>query len=239
MRHKRPGHQGGSGSVKEDPPVAFALTEKECFGPYDVMSLSRGGMILCGRHPPVISDVSEIILPVEGNRQACVPARVVFLDHVGSEGFAFAVSFDKALEGKEIAGRWGSRASGQAPAVLVVDDSEGVCHALGRDLRALGRRSVSAANPLDGVMCLIDPDTFIDSASVDLNLGRSDGLDLLAFLTSRHPDVRRVLISGQVRMERLNLARDSGQAQAVLQKPWSRDDLAGALELSGRTAGAK
>ena len=45
---------------------------------------------------------------------------------------------------------------------------------------------------------------------------------------------RRVLISGQVRMEQLHLARKSGRVQAVLQKPWSREDLAGALELSGR-----
>jgi CheY-like chemotaxis protein len=115
------------------------------------------------------------------------------------------------------------------PVILLVDDCENTCRALGRDLRALGRCSLAVSDPTSAVMLLLDPDVRVEAAVVDLFLGADDGLDLLGFLEKRHPDIRRVLISGQVRSAQLDLALASGRADAVLSKPWSRKALAAVL----------
>ena len=120
--------------------------------------------------------------------------------------------------------------------ILVLDDSEQTCRSLWRDIRALGRRAIFTVSTSEAVSWMNDPDIYIDTVVVDLFLGHTDGLEILTYTAREFPDIRRILISGQVLDSQLQLARVSGRAHAVIPKPWSRRTLAQALQLHPRVS---
>lgn len=222
-------------------PVAFVYGDSDYSGPYQVISISVGGVVLSGRCPLKTSAEVQVLLLAPGHPQMTIEGWVIHQERRGEDEFVSAVAFCQVVSGVHPAGDEILSAAIELPEepqealVLVVDDSLGICRALKRDLKSLGCRAVYAATTLDAIMLLLDPQVPIEAAVVDLFLGPDDGLEILDFLAMWFPDIRRVLISGQVRIEQLDLARSSGRVQAVLQKPWSRDGLAGALELHGIT----
>lgn len=213
--------------------TAVVLAANRYGGLYLVENLSAGGALLVGDartpgelvklflHLPGMKpmSISAQVLRQEGSEEECLVA-VAFLNL--SKKFE-AIIQDVVLATlktfRDIAG----------PEVLVVDDSAGVRRALERDLYALGRCAVSAATPLEAVDWLTDGSRRFDTAIVDLRLGHADGLEFLTFLSDGHPALRRILMSGNIPFSLLRLATVSGRANAVLDKPWTRDSLARVL----------
>ncbi|MBW1808013.1 MAG: response regulator [Deltaproteobacteria bacterium] len=217
--------------------TAYMFSSAQCFGPYEVQSLSAGGVVVIGRYLPENGTRVDILLLESGKRQLRLPAQVIYTEQTEPKLCTGAVVFQKPaydlIEKCDIEEMQppitGAESCG--PMVLVVDDCEEICRALKGELAKLGRRVVYALNPIDAISMLIDPDLSIDSVVVDLFLGEYDGLDVLHFISEKRPELRRVLISGRVRSQHLDLAQASGSAHAVVPKPWDPDHLARALEL--------
>lgn len=217
--------------------TAYMFTSDQCFGPYEVRSLSAGGVVVSGRYLPKKDTTVDILLLESGQRQLRLPAQVIYTEQTETNTCSGAAVFQKPaydlIEKHDIEKMQPpvSAAESCGPMVLVVDDCEEICRALKGELARLGRRVVYALNPMDAICMLIDPDLPIDSVIVDLFLGECDGLEVLHFISKKRPDLRRVLISGQVGNQHLELAQASGSAHAVVPKPWDPDQLARALEL--------
>ena len=216
--------------------TAVVLAANRYSGLYLVENLSAGGALLVGDalspgerirlllHLPGLKPMSisaEVLRRQDSDAGQCLVA-VAFRD--------LSPKFEDTIQDVVLATlSIGSLPPISGTEVLVVDDSHGVRSALARDLLALGRRAASAATPLDAVGWLSDNPQRFDTAIVDLRLGHADGLEFLAFLTDDHPTLHRVLMSGNISPSQLQLAVVSGRAHAVLDKPWTRDSLAGVL----------
>jgi ActR/RegA family two-component response regulator len=112
-------------------------------------------------------------------------------------------------------------------AVLIVDDSRIVCHALRKELAWMGKVASVAHSAKDAIARIEDPDQDIEVAIVDAYLGDIEGTDLVAFLAAEYPDVRRVLMSGCVAGTALAHAAEG--CHAFVEKPWHKRELATAL----------
>ena len=117
-----------------------------------------------------------------------------------------------------------------AETILIVDDSIEIRHALSRDLSNLGYKPLTAATHKQAVHYLEDGENKVSVAIVDLVLGREDGLALLEELSTRWPNMRRILMSGYVLPVTLDLVRSCGRAHAVMTKPWNRESLKKAVK---------
>jgi CheY-like chemotaxis protein len=206
-------------------------------GNYLVTQMSAGGAVLAGEPQLGIGERLRVLLRWPSRMFLALDADVV--RHPGSRGeeAAVAVAFRNvpaALEDRIQSGLL-SRLDASDPsrrrAVLIVDDCPAVLRALDRELRTLGHRTVCAETPREARKRLRALGDSIDVALVDLFLGEGDGLDLLSYVGAHHPEVRRVLMSGQASPAQLTLATAWQKADAVLCKPWSREKLAGVLAL--------
>lgn len=118
----------------------------------------------------------------------------------------------------------------QRPCVLVVDDSEA-----DRELAVYALKrgyEIVTADSAERALFLMD--TRVRAVVTDYNMPGRDGVWLLEQLTSQHPEVSRILVSGYPD-ERCQEAHARGYAQALAEKPVSRADLDGLL---GRGEGA-
>lgn len=112
-------------------------------------------------------------------------------------------------------------------AVLIVDDSPIICHALTKELAWMGKVASVAHSAKDAIARIEDPDQDIEVAIVDAYLGDIEGTDLVAFLAAEYPNVRRVLMSGCVAGAALERAAEG--CHAYVEKPWHKWELAEAL----------
>jgi DNA-binding NtrC family response regulator len=115
--------------------------------------------------------------------------------------------------------------------VLVIDDSEAICAALSRDLSHLGHHVVCACTPEQAALRIHNPYVRFDIAVVDLSVGSLEGLELLRQVAGFHPGVHRVLMSGDVSRDQLQLAEVMGKADVILPKPWTRRTLLAAMPI--------
>lgn len=215
--------------------TAVVLAEGTYAGAFVVEDLSAGGALLIGDPRLERGKHVKVLLQLEGRRHITLSAEVVRHQVRESGDHLFAVAFRNVeaaaegwIQGAVLSALKRCHASPEA-SVLVVDDSPEIHRALERDLHALGVEMVAAATPLDAVRHLQDPEVQIKVALVDLYLGRTDGLDVLALLADDYPGIHRVLMSGRVRPCQLELALLSGRAHEILPKPWERQTLANIL----------
>lgn len=118
-----------------------------------------------------------------------------------------------------------------AETILIVNDSTEIRHALSRDLSNLGYKPLTAATHKQAVHYLEDNENKVSVAMVDLVLGHEDGLALLEVLSTRWPNMRRILMSGYVLPVTLELVRSCGCAHAVMTKPWNSESLKKAIKV--------
>ena len=114
--------------------------------------------------------------------------------------------------------------------ILVVDDDPLICEGIGIRLRRDGHVVTCAADGAEALE-LIRLAKF-DAVVTDILMPDRDGLELIAELHRRQPDVRVVAISGGGRVsgrEYLDVATRMG-AHGVLAKPFSFSELASVLE---------
>lgn len=217
--------------------TALVLAANKYSGLYLVENLSAGGALLVGEARLQPGERLKVVLQLPGRKPISVSAEVLRRQVNDAQECLFAVAFQHLSPDIEdtiqqvVLATLERLHDASHPEVLVIDDSRQVCRALERDLRALGRRAISAATPLDAVGRLNDGERHIDTAIVDLRLGHADGLEFLSFLSDGHSGVRRILMSGDIRPCQLELAVSSGRAHAVLEKPWSREGLSKVLAI--------
>ncbi|HEU5149443.1 MAG TPA: response regulator transcription factor [Iamia sp.] len=109
--------------------------------------------------------------------------------------------------------------------LLVVDDHEGVANALGELLRAAGCDPVHLADSIGAALAVARRER-LDLATIDLDLGAEDGLDLLAVLGEEHPRLPLLVLSATSAPEVIVAALRAGAAGFVPKTAASEDLLA-------------
>jgi CheY-like chemotaxis protein len=112
--------------------------------------------------------------------------------------------------------------------VLVVDDEAVVRASSERVLARLGCDSVACAGGEAAVELLRASATAFDLAVVDLGMPGMDGVDTVRALRAVAPAMPVVMASGYGRDGRAQEALDAGAVE-FLQKPWTVEELSGAL----------
>jgi CheY-like chemotaxis protein len=208
------------------------LKGEQRIGVYRVINLSAGGLMLAGDPALNVGDTVEVILRL-GDRTVRAHASVLRETRTGHGGVSALAFRDLAADAHDLVQSAVLRAleDARGASVLIVDDSAEICQALRTQLGRLGLRAVAVGTPLEAVNFLEQPN-HVTVALVDLVLGGSNGLDVLAYLADQHPNVRRVLMSGRAHPQQLELARHSlfrHSAHDVLPKPWTEETLTRAV----------
>ena len=118
--------------------------------------------------------------------------------------------------------------------VLLADDDPVSLRLLAVQTRAIGCTSVLVTTGVDALAALSAPDASFDAVVVDWAMPGLDGLALCERTRGLGIAARLVIVTALDLHEREGQARAAG-ADAVLSKPWRRDELARALGL-GRGA---
>lgn len=116
-----------------------------------------------------------------------------------------------------------SEANAPQAHILIVDDEEGVRNALRRVLRKENYRLSFAASADEALEFLktSQPDVILS----DHLMPGMTGLEMLKLCRMRHPDVGRVVLTGQAEMETVIQAINDGEVFRFLTKPWSDDEV--------------
>lgn len=124
-------------------------------------------------------------------------------------------------------------------AVLFVDDEKTILDALRAQVRGMyGRRVLcETAEHVDEAWEVLDE--LVDDPEHDLILIVSDWLmpgtrgdEFLAQVRAKHPEVVRVMLTGQADAAALIRVREDDLAHLTLYKPWREDDLRSAFALA-------
>lgn len=108
-------------------------------------------------------------------------------------------------------------AGGRSPAVLIVDDSEGVCAAVSMLLESEGFE-VDSALSYEEALAAVERSRF-DILLVDVNLGGRSGVELIPKLVARVPSAKPILMTGS------HVDDLSHVNYPKLQKPFTRQEL--------------
>ncbi len=211
------------------------LRGEESLGSFRVVNVSAGGLLLGGPPPAPVGTQLHVVLRLSSDRSVRARA-VVCREQASREGAAFAINFvdlpaDEQVRIQEAVDAFIERV--RSASVLVVDDSREVGQALSLELARLGQAAHAVQTPLEAV-CMLEERNQVSVAIIDLVLGNEHGLDLIAYLADRHPNVRRVLMSGHAHPAQLALSRHSASRSApheILAKPWTHKTLARAVGL--------
>lgn len=112
--------------------------------------------------------------------------------------------------------------------ILIVDDESTLRTAL---FRVLEKRNlhVITANRVEEAKMLGGSDSQLDLALVDLNLPDGDGIELMSWLKSQHPNCQAIILTGHATIESAVRATQLG-AFHFMTKPFSMDELVNVVE---------
>jgi DNA-binding NtrC family response regulator len=113
--------------------------------------------------------------------------------------------------------------AGSNGTVLVVDDEESVCVALKRVLEQQGR-SVRTARTGEQALELLQQNG-IDVIISDQHMPGLSGVDLLKIVRVRHPQVVRILLTGDKDPEVPVRSINESEVYRFIRKPWDNSDL--------------
>lgn len=105
--------------------------------------------------------------------------------------------------------------------ILFVDDEELILSALGRTLRSSPYRLLFAGSAAEALATL--ERERVDVLVTDYMMPTMSGVDLMAHVVRRHPEVIRVLMTAQADRQATIRAINEGKVGAFMEKPW-RDD---------------
>jgi DNA-binding NtrC family response regulator len=111
-----------------------------------------------------------------------------------------------------------------AHTILIVDDEPEVLESLQRVLRNEPYRVLTTTSPLQALAIIGGP-TPIDLLVSDIDMPQMSGLQLVARVRQDHPDVVRVLLTGDARLESAVVAINQGEVHRYLTKPWDTAQL--------------
>jgi PAS domain S-box-containing protein len=153
------------------------------------------------------------------------------------EGTTFWVYLPVSEEGEERRSEAGTPATdvaGDGERVLVVDDEEFILETTREALRDLGYRVLTAPGG-DEALRQVDEHDDVEVVITDLRMPNVDGLALIRTLRARYPNLPIIAASGMAD-GRSEDALQAG-AQAFLAKPFSEEELQGALREALRAVG--
>ncbi|HKL89455.1 MAG TPA: response regulator, partial [Salinibacter sp.] len=127
-----------------------------------------------------------------------------------------------------------SAAAGEGERVLVVDDEEFILETTREALRDVGYRVLTAKGG-DEALRQVDDHDDVEVVITDLRMPNMDGLNLIRTLRAQHPNLPIIAASGMAD----GRSEDALQAGAhtFLAKPFSEEELQGALRDALRAAG--
>jgi len=111
--------------------------------------------------------------------------------------------------------------------VLVIEDHEDLREYLRLALESQGYDVLTAAHGQEAVGYLAGHP--VDAVVTDLFMPEMDGIELIAAVRKKFPDVRVIAISGKPGVDYLSVARELGVA-ATLRKPFEVEQLLVALK---------
>jgi len=118
--------------------------------------------------------------------------------------------------------------AGEFPAgtetILIVDDEISLRRLLEATLTAKGYRVVMAANGIEAIEYLRQPDQRLDAVLLDLNMPGANGIDVFRVLRISRPSARVLILSGNLQGEVRRELQSIGPAVFV-QKPYALDDV--------------
>jgi two-component system response regulator RegA len=123
--------------------------------------------------------------------------------------------------------------SAPAASILLVDDDETFRERLARALRERGHQVVTAGSAADGERAAVE--ALFQYAIVDLRMPGASGLELVAALKRRAPEMRVVVLTGYGSIASVVEAMHLG-AHSYLSKPADADDVIAALTTDGARA---
>jgi CheY-like chemotaxis protein len=215
--------------------TANVLVAETCLGPYEVRSISAELVCLVGGPALPVGARVKLVVRAAGRVSFEVRAEVLEprTDDDGTPCVELRLrglhpSLARALPTlSEVIERLLSPRLGP---VLVVDDCPRASRALSRDLRRMGLTVLTASTPLAAVEQILSAEPPIQAAIVDFHLGHSVGTELLDFLRTEHPEVRRIFFSADDQACEVERSDHRDRSHDVLDKPWDQNALARALE---------
>ena len=107
--------------------------------------------------------------------------------------------------------------------ILVVDDEEQVVESLKRTLRHENYRVLTCTSPVEAIRLLDEGG--VDILLSDIDMPEMTGLELVAQARLNHPDVVRMLLTGDSSLQSALAAINDGAVHKYLTKPWRSKDL--------------
>lgn len=107
--------------------------------------------------------------------------------------------------------------------ILVVDDEESVCHALRRVLESSGYL-VSVAESGEAGLRILET-TPVQVVISDNSMPGMLGIDFLKLVRVRHPNVVRIMLTGDPHPETPVRSINEGEVYRFIRKPWDNADL--------------
>jgi len=122
---------------------------------------------------------------------------------------------------------------GAAPRLLVVDDDAMVLRAFERTFRR--RYEVLTASSGAAALAALE-EREVDVLVTDFSMPVMNGIDLLQAVVARHPTVARLMLTAYADVPEVVALKQQGLVSAVLMKPWSREEVEGAVTRALRLA---
>ncbi len=131
------------------------------------------------------------------------------------------------LDGEEVEARGVPSATARSPAprILVVEDDEAARNAVGRVLRKLGYRVLTAPGPTRALQAFQEAGGAVDLVVTDVMMPGMSGVTMVGRMVESRPRIRALYISGYVQGE-VEWKGAPGAVTAFLSKPMSVEDLA-------------
>jgi len=108
--------------------------------------------------------------------------------------------------------------------ILVVDDEVSLRRLLEATLTSKGYRVVTAANGLDAIEHLGNPENSVDAVLLDLNMPGANGIDVFKVIRMGRPNIKVLILSGNLSREARHELNDLGH-NSFIQKPYALDDV--------------
>ena len=111
----------------------------------------------------------------------------------------------------------------RATTILCVDDEPEVLEGLRRTLRRQPYRLLTATSAAEALQTIAaEP---VDVIVSDIDMPGTNGLELVARIRREHPEIVRLLLTGDASLEAALTAINQGEVHRFLTKPWDKDQL--------------
>lgn len=111
----------------------------------------------------------------------------------------------------------------QVTTILCVDDEPEVLEGLRRTLRREPYRLLTATSAAEALRTIAADS--VDVIVSDIDMPGTNGLELVARIRREHPEIVRLLLTGDASLEAAIDAINQGEVHRFLTKPWDNDEL--------------